>query len=78
MKKFHSVCIDSKTNLEILFSECSYNSACSALDGELHKAGDRIERCVALNDHVTTQIFSKSGRVFYYDEDRGLLLNSRN
>lgn len=68
MRKWYST-IDSKTDMEIVFSECSLNEVGFQLE-----VVDRLEvyDCVK-NNNGMYEITTKT-RTFYYDEDRRMLL----
>ena len=82
MRVFKASCTDNKTGYEMILSECSYNMACEWLSRELTKEDMEILNVeVDFNGiyHIFTGItlsptLQWSGRTFYYDEERGVLL----
>lgn len=80
MKIYTASCIDSKTRMEIILSDCSYNNACYFLEGNYFNSIDgkikirwdrRTDRILIFAVDEKENIIS---RVFCYDEARGLLL----
>lgn len=69
MKRFTVSCKDEKTGMEMILSECSYNNACSFLEGQ--NLGKLIG-CETVSITMTKIAYEK--RTFFYDEDRGYLL----
>lgn len=80
MRKFNFVCIDEKTKMQIILSDCSYNNACYYLDSNGFNDGKykvKIKYDIRTNRYLIYHIDEKEnivGRVFCYDETRGLLL----
>ena len=79
MKIYTASCIDSKTRMEIILSDCSYNNACyylegnyfNSIDGKIKTRWDRrTDRILIFAVDEKENIIS---RVFCYDEIRGLL-----
>lgn len=68
---FNTVCIDSKTRMQMVLSECSYNMACDWLEQQGFTEYETFE-------NVGNEIwltFSKPKEItFVYDEERGYLL----
>lgn len=75
MRIFKTSCIDNITKHEIILSDVSYNSACFWLYG---KGFTDPEKTTAdYKSNITTLEFLKpAARIFYYDENRGLLLGN--
>lgn len=73
MRRFRFVCIDKVTGGEMIFSECSYNMACYSLESQLRQNGDEITGTHSPNLEQT-EIYTKSGLTFLYDEPRGILV----
>ena len=80
MKRFTVYCIDNKTRMQIILSDCSYNMACAYLDSNYFnsisgkmkvKFDARTDRYLIFKEDENKNIIS---RVFCYDEIRGLLL----
>lgn len=69
MKVFNISCIDNKTKLEMIASDCSFNQACSFLGS---KSLGKFLGCNVIN-HIITEIKYEK-RTFCYDEERGYLL----
>jgi hypothetical protein len=67
MRRWLAVCIDRKTNMEIVLSECGYNEACFFL--ETHGA-----EVVSAKGN---RIVCTNGTVFVYDDERSMLLKER-
>lgn len=69
MRRWYST-IDNKTNMELIYSECSLNEVGYELEvvNRLQVYG-----CVKNNNNGMYEITTKT-RTFYYDEDRGMLL----
>lgn len=71
MRKFLASCIDNKTKKEIVFSECSFNSAMF----ELEVNGFDITSVKVINGiHEINANKNNKTIKFYYDEERGYLL----
>ena len=71
MREFKVMCKDTKTGMEMVLSECSYNMACDWLERKGFTEYDKFE-CVGDTIWIT---FSKpNDRLFVYDETRGYLL----
>ena len=70
MMKFRCGCTDNVTKMEIIFSNCSFNEACAALQKE---CGEPVEVKAMANDY--TKIVYPS-RTFYIDEIRSLVLGA--
>ena len=63
--------IDNETRMEMVLSECSYNSACDWLERKGFTHYDKFDN----DGRFTTLVFSTpSKRTFVYDEKRGYLL----
>lgn len=69
MKIFNVSVKDNATHLEIIASDCSYNSACAYL----HNNGCRPVKIIHDYNKNRTLI-DTSKRLFVYDESRGFLL----
>lgn len=67
----HYSCKDSITGLSLILSECSYNFAMSFLESK----GVKVESAKHDNKKDQTVIISKR-RIFFYDENRGVLLGT--
>ncbi len=85
MKKFTAYCVDEQTRMEVLLSECSYNMACFYLDNNYFNTIDfesiggrvKVKYDMRTDRYLIFAIDKKEnivGRVFCYDEIRGLLL----
>ncbi len=70
MRRFLSNCIDIKTRMGMVLSECSYNQACNFLEQKISEIGELIK--TEVDGNVTKLIFSR--HTFCYDESRGYLL----
>ena len=68
MRKFTTVCMDNKTNKQMILSECSFNNACHYLQS---LSNNNIE--VKAIDVYTMEI-KVDNKKFIYDEERGILL----
>lgn len=73
MRVFTTMCKDSVTGMEMLLSECSYNSACYWLASKGFKDYDKFE---CSGDRVSITFTKPSNRTFVYDEERGYLLGN--
>lgn len=82
MKRFVASCKDNATGMEMILSECSYNSACHYLtsigfekeEGAIHIKEDyRTGRTLIFHENENG---NPIGRVYVYDEPRGYLLGS--
>lgn len=71
MKIFTSMCKDTVTGMEMVLSECSYNSACYWLASKGFKDYDKFD---CSGDRIKITFTKPSKRVFVYDEERGYLL----
>lgn len=71
MKIFKTVCIDDRTKMELVASDCSYNAACFYIMNRNYEPTE-IKSDFRNN---RTLIVTKT-RVFLYDEPRGLLLGN--
>lgn len=78
MKKFNISCKDTATNMEVLLAGCSYNQACDYLSlngfnwlNAKMKVDYQKNRTIIYHENSKGGI---DGRVFCYDENRGLLL----
>lgn len=74
MRKFVLLCIDNKTNMKMIYSECSYNMACMEIESEMTAQGKHFVSAKTDREKGMTRIEFSDNNVFYYDEDRGLLL----
>ena len=72
MRKFVTPVFDSKTNMRMIYSECSYNMACMELEKEMDTQG--ILLVSATMDGDLHRLEWSDGSVYYYDEERGYLL----
>lgn len=68
MRKFTTVCKDTKTNYEMILSECSYNQAVSYMANILNG----IPLVEVKNE--MTYVTYHNGKKFCYDETRGYLM----
>lgn len=73
MREFTSMCKDTKTGMQMVLSECSYNMACSWLEGKGYSEYEKFE-CVG--DEVWLTFSKPNERLFVYDEARGYLLTN--
>lgn len=71
MRVFKTSCIDMKTHMEMVLSECSYNMACDWLESKGFTHYDKFESC---GNMVVMQFSKPAKRIFVYDEERGYLL----
>lgn len=71
MRVFKTLCIDKETNLEMLLSEVSYNTACFWLYSKGFTDPTKTETRGSL---TTLEFLTPVNRVFVYDENRGYLL----
>ena len=72
MRIFKSTCIDSKTNMEMVLSDASYNNAAWYIDNLARVNHFRVLGTETVSD--LTKIICTAGITFYYDEARGYLL----
>ena len=72
MRKFVTAVFDSKTNMRMIYSECSYNMACMELEKEMDTQG--ILLISAKSEGDMKRLEWSNGSVFYYDEERGYLM----
>lgn len=73
MREFKTMCKDTKTGMQMVLSECSYNTACFWLESKGFTTYDKFET----NGNEIYLYFSKpTNRLFVYDEDRGYLLGN--
>lgn len=78
MKKFCSSVVDTKTNKEILYTDCSFNMAMMQLEKDFNFDVKSV-KIIMINNVKLTEVkgfvYSRNREcVFYYDEDRGYLL----
>lgn len=71
MREFKVMCKDTKTGMEMVLSECSYNMACDWLERKGFTEYDKFE-CVG--DTIWLTFSKPNNRLFVYDETRGYLL----
>lgn len=78
MIRRHYSTIDNKTGKELILSQCSYNLAMDWLQRTLNKEGMCINETVKYDNcacmTAVSIIDGSSGRIFYYDGERGYLL----
>lgn len=67
MRRWATVCIDNKTGMEIVLSECGYNEACFFLE----------MRGVEVASAKGNRVVCTNGTVFVYDDERSMLLKER-
>ena len=72
MKIFKNTCIDTKTNMEMVLSDASYNNAAWYVDNLASINSFRVLGTETVGD--LTKIICTAGITFYYDEARGYLL----
>lgn len=73
MREFKTMCKDTKTGMQMVLSECSYNTACFWLENKGFTEYDKLE----VNGSEVWLYFSKpTEKLFVYDEDRGYLLSN--
>lgn len=70
MRQFKTLCKDTKTGLEMILSEVSFNKAADFLSRKF-EVGEFIG--IAKQTDGLVKLFFKN-RNFYYDEERGYLL----
>lgn len=73
MRVFRCLCKDSKTNLEMVLSEASFNNACSYINDTL---GLPITSAKTNSKTNLADIFVKNKLMYHYDETRGYLLRA--
>lgn len=71
MKVFNISCIDNKSKMEMIVSECTFNQACSFLEG---KPLGKFLGCKSTYCGNVEIKYEK--RDFFYDEERGYLLGA--
>lgn len=71
MRIFNTMCKDIKTGMQMILSECSYNSAVWWLERQGFK---RYEKFEVVGNEVWLTFSEPTERLFVYDEDRGYLL----
>ena len=72
MRRFTALCIDNKTNYEMLASECSFNMACNFLTQNGFIDPDTM---IEINGMTYMEFWTPKGtRTFCYDEARGYLM----
>lgn len=71
MRKFTVLCRDNITKMQMVLSDCSFNEACMFL--EMENADGRFGAYKGTK-HVGMEKLSFEKATFYYDEERGLLL----
>jgi len=71
MRGFTALTIDSKTGMRMIYSDCSYNMACFQLESETG-----MKPIDARMEGDMHRIEFEGGRVFYYDESRGYLIEA--
>ena len=70
MREFRTMCKDTKTGLQMVLSEASYNMACDWLESKGYGEYDKFET-------VGNEIWITYGdKLFVYDEERGYLLTN--
>lgn len=69
-REFKTMCRDTKTGMQMMLSECSYNMACSWLESKGFIEYEKLE----INGNETWLWFKD--KLFIYDEDRGYLLGN--
>lgn len=73
MREFKTMCKDTVTGMQMILSECSYNTACFWLESKGFTEYDKFDS----NGNEIWLWFSKpTERLFVYDEDRGYLLGN--
>ena len=73
MREFSVMCKDSKTGMQMVLCECSYNMACDWLEQKGYTEYDMFE-CVG--DTIWMRFSKPYDRLFVYDETRGYLLTN--
>lgn len=74
MRIFTTSCIDNETNMEMVLSDCSYNSAAFWLIGK----GFTEPKVESVDSRFTRFSFTEPSKIkFMYDEHRGYLLRER-
>ena len=76
MRRFIATCIDSKTKMEMVLSEASYNMACSFIEHTLKVPIFDIS--TETQKDGMTAIKKADRTIFVYDEERGYLLRPTN
>lgn len=90
MMEYVTQCIDSKTGHTLVLSDASYNKAMDWLQRKAEKYFKEIYRCEScgtnnmqiyvgepvkrLDDNGMPDVYYRNTVMFYYDEDRGLLM----
>lgn len=90
MMEYVTQCIDPKTGHTLVLSEASYNQAMDWLQRKAEKYFKEIYRCEScdtnnmqiyvgepvsrLNDSGLPDVYYRNTVMFYYDEERGLLM----
>ncbi len=72
MRKFVTAIFDSKTNMRMIYSECSFNMACMELEMEMDTQGILLVS-VEEKDGMKCLKWSNDDE-YFYDEERGYLL----
>ena len=76
MRRFATLCIDTKTKLEMVFSEANYNHTMFQLEYELDRMGVSIidVKPTIINGVSLMEIKTNRGDSYYYDEIREYLM----
>lgn len=72
MREFKTTCVDMKTRMTMVLSECSYNRACDWLESKGFTHYDKFETVANM---IVMQFSKPAKRIFVYDEERGYLLS---
>lgn len=72
-REFKIMCKDTVTGMQMILSECSYNTACYWLENKGFTEYDQFE---SHGNEVWMYFSQPTKRLFIYDEDRGYLLGS--
>ena len=73
MREFTATCVDMKTRMTMVLSECSYNKACDWLERHGFTTYDKFEAWMGM---VVMQFSKPAEKIFVYDEERGYLLSN--
>ena len=73
MREFKTMCKDTKTGMQMVLSECSYNMACDWLQRKGFTEYEKFER---VGDEIWLTFIKPTEKLFVYDEVRGYLLSN--